>query len=129
MYPCARSGIDYRPTPSSVLGIGDLNLISIFVRCGEFHGAAYTWTTVSAGMAILVVSGSSATDEAGKNSMDDGVAIRIGARLDTSVTDIGLAIEIELLAKKIAGFVGGVCDGEWECDIAEARTRDVGYTP
>ena len=61
--------------------------------------------------------------------MDDGVAIRVGARLETSVTDIGLAIEIELLGNIIAGFVGGIRDGEWECNITEARTRDVGYVP
>jgi hypothetical protein len=62
--------------------------------------------------------------------MYDGVAFRVvGARLETGVTDIGLAIEIELLGKIIAGFVGGVCDGEWECNINEARTGDLSYAP
>lgn len=77
----------------------------------------------------MVASGGT-TDEAGEYSLDDGAAInRVGARLETSVTDTGLAIEIELLGKIIAGFVGGVCDGEWECNITEARTGDVGYAP
>jgi len=61
--------------------------------------------------------------------MDDGLAAvreRVVARLETSITDFGLAIEIELLRKKIADFMGGVCDGEWECYIAEARTGGVG---
>jgi len=63
--------------------------------------------------------------------MNDGVAIRIGARLETSVTDFGWAraIEFELLGKIIAGFGEGVCDGEWECYIFEAHSGDVGYTP
>ena len=79
-------------------------------------------------MAVFVDCGS-ATDEAAESSMDNGFAIRIGARLETGVTDIGLAIEIELLGKIIAGFVGGVCDGEWECNISEAQIGDVGYAP
>ena len=61
--------------------------------------------------------------------MDDRVAFRVGARLETSATDIGLAIEIELLGKIIAGSVGSIRDGECECDITEARTGDVGYAP
>lgn len=128
MYPPARGGINHRSFPCGVSGIDDLYLISIFVQCGEFHGAAYAWTAVSTGMAVSVNSGS-AVDKAAESSMDDGVAIRIGARLETSVADIGLAIEIELLGKIIAGLVGGVCDGEWECNIAEARIGDIGYLP
>jgi hypothetical protein len=89
------------------LGIDDHYLICICVRCGEFHGAAHAGTTVSTRFAVLVASGGT-TDEAGEYSLDDGAAInRVGARLETSVTDTGLAIEIELLGKIIAGFVGG----------------------
>ena len=128
MCSLARSGINYRTSPCSAFGIDDLYLISIFVQCGEFHGAAYAWTAVSTGMAVFVDCGS-ATDEAAESSMDGGFAIRIGARLETGVTDIGLAIEVELLGKIIAGFVGGVCDGEWERNISEARIGDVGYAP
>ena len=71
----------------------------------------------------------SAINEAGECGMDDGIEIRVGARLETSVTDIGLANEIELLGKIIAGFVGGICDGEWERNTSESRTGDVGYAP
>lgn len=38
--------------------------------------------------------------------MDDGFIVRVGTRLETSITDIGLAIEIELLGKKYR-FYGG----------------------
>ena len=61
--------------------------------------------------------------------MDDRFAARVGARLETSVTDVGLAIKIELLSEIVAGSVGGVCDGEWECNISEAKCGDVGYAP
>ena len=71
----------------------------------------------------------SMTDETAEYSMDDGFAIRVGARLETDITDIGLANETELLGKKIAGFLGCVCDCEWEYYIAEAQTGDVAYTP
>jgi hypothetical protein len=129
MYPPAFGGIDYCPTPCAALGIDDLNLICICVRCGEFHGAAYAGTAVSTWFAVWVAGGG-ASDEAGECSMYDGVAYKVvGARLETSVSDIGLAIEHELLGKIIAGFVGGICDGEWECNITEARTGDVGYAP
>ena len=53
--------------------------------------------------------------------MDNRVADSVGARLKTSITDVGLAIKIELLGKTVAGFVGGVCDGEWECSRSAAR--------
>jgi hypothetical protein len=46
--------------------------------------------------------------------MDDWGAARVGARLETSVTNVRLASKIELLGKIVAGFVGGVCDEEWE---------------
>jgi hypothetical protein len=52
--------------------------------------------------------------------MDDGFAVRVGAGLKTSITDIGLAIEIKLLRKKIAGFMWGIRNGKWECYIGEA---------
>jgi hypothetical protein len=81
----------------------------------------------------VVVGGGRAFDEAGEDGMDDGVCIavaaRVGARLETSVADVGLAIELELLSKEVAGFMGGVCDGERECYICEARFGDVGYAP
>ena len=59
--------------------------------------------------------------------MYDGFAFRVGARLETSVTNIGLAIETDLCGKIIPGFVGGVCDGDWECNIFETPGGDVGY--
>jgi len=124
MYPLARGGVNYRPPPFATFRIADLNPKTICVRCGEIHGAAHAWTTVSPGLAVWVVSGSP-TDEAGEYSMDNGFAVRVGAGLKTSITDIGLAIKIELLGKKIASFMGGVRDGEWECYIGEARTGDV----
>ena len=128
MYPHARGGINYRPSPCVAINIDDLNPISICVRCGEFHSAAYAGTTVSTVMAVRVAMGR-AINEVGECGTDDGIVIRVGARLETSVTDIGLANEIELLDKIITGFVGGVCDGEWERNTSEPRTGDVGYVP
>ena len=128
MCSAARGGINYRPSPCGAMGIDDLNTICICVRCVEVNGAAYAGTTVSTVMAVRVALGS-AIDEAGECSMDDGITIRVGARLETSVADIGLAIEIELLGEIIAGSAGGVCNGEWECNIFEARSGDVGHTP
>jgi len=127
MYALAR-GINHCPFPRRPFGIENHKLIRICVRCGELHGATYAWTTVSA-RAAVAVGGGSATDEAGEDGMDDRPAARVGARLETSVTDVGLAIKIELLGKIVASFVGGVCDGEWECNICEARCGDVGYAP
>jgi hypothetical protein len=119
MYALSRGGINHCPIPRRAFGIENHDLIRISVRCRELHGAAYAWTTVSARGAV-VVGGGSATDEAGEGGMGDGVSTRVGARLETSVTDVLLAIEIELLGKIVASFVGGVCDGEWECNIREA---------
>lgn len=128
MYPQTRGAFNYRPTPCVATSIDDLNPKFICVRCDEIHSAAYAGTTVSTVMAVRVVMGS-AIDEAGECGMDDGIAIRVGARLETSVTDIRLANEVELLGKIIAGSVGGVCDGEWERNSSEPRTGDVGYAP
>jgi hypothetical protein len=104
--------------PRRAFGVENHKLIRISVRCGELHGAAYTWTAVSARGAVAV-GGGSAIDEAGEGGMDHRVAARVGARLETSVTNVGLAIKAELLGKIVASFVGGVCDGEWECNICE----------
>lgn len=114
MYPAACSGnINYRPTPTVALRIDDLDLKTVCIRCGEFHGAAYARTTISTEVAVWAVRGVGVSDETAEYSMDDRVAFSVGARLETSVTDIRLAIEVELLDKKIAGFMGGVYNGEW----------------
>ena len=62
--------------------------------------------------------------------MDDGVAVRVvGARLEPTIGELGLANKTELLSKIVAGFVGGVCDGEWEANISKPRIGDVGHGP
>ena len=68
-------------------------------------------------------------DEAGEGSMDDWGTTRVRVRLETGITNIGLPNEMELLGKIVAGFVRGVGDGEWECNICEARWWDGGYAP
>jgi len=120
MYALSRCGINHCTIPRRALGITNHKLIRICVRRGKLHGAAYAWTTVSARVTITI-SGGSPTDEAGEHGMDDRVAVGVRARLETSITNVGLAIKIELLSKIVAGFVRGVRDGEWECDICETR--------
>ena len=70
-------------------------------------------------MAVYIAS-CSAADEAGEGSMDDWGTTRVGVRLETGITYIGLPNEMELLGKIVASFVRGVGDGEWECNICEA---------
>ena len=106
----------------------NLNLIHICIGSEEVNAAAHAWTTVSAIVTVAVIGGR-ALDEAVEDGMDNGFAARVGARLETSVADVGLAIETKLLGKEVAGFVGGVCDGERECYICETEVGDVGYTP
>ena len=77
----------------------------------------------------VAVSGGRAVDETREDSMDDGVSTRIWARLETSVTDVGLANEIELLGKVVAAAVGSVCDGEGEGYVREAVCGDLIYVP
>lgn len=54
----------------------------------------------------VAVNGGRTVDETGEDGIDDGFSIRVWARLETSITDVGLANEIELLGKVVAGAVG-----------------------
>jgi hypothetical protein len=113
------------------MDVDNRNLIWKCVRKGrsEIHFTDYSWTTVGARPAVAVVGGR-AIDEAGEDGMDGRVVISVvGARLETSVTGVRLANEINLLSKIVAGLMGRVCDGERECDIFETRCGDVGYVP
>ena len=77
----------------------------------------------------VAVNGGRTVDETGEDGIDDGFSIRVWARLETSITDVGLANEIELLGKVVTGAVGGVCDGDGEGYVYKAVLGDVGYTP
>jgi len=61
--------------------------------------------------------------------MNHGVSIRIWARLEASVTNVGLANEIELLSKVVARTVRGIRDGDGEGYVCEAVLGDIGYIP
>lgn len=77
----------------------------------------------------VCVSGGRALDETGEDGMDDGGSTRVWARLETSVTEVGLANEIELLGKEVARVVGRVCDGHGEGYVCEAVLGDSRYVP
>lgn len=62
--------------------------------------------------------------------MNDGVSIRVvWARLETSVANVGLANEIELLSKVVASTVGGVRHEDGKGYVREAVLGDIGYIP
>ncbi len=62
----------------------------------DFHRAAHAGTAIGPVRAVAVVRGCAA-DEAGEDTVDDGLGIGIGPRLEACVSDVGLAFEGELL--------------------------------
>lgn len=89
----------YCAIPRCALGVVNLKPKSICVWCGELHAAVHAWTSIGAIVAVAV-NGGRAVDETGEDGMDDGFSIRVWAGLETSVTDVRLANEIELLGKE-----------------------------